>query len=74
MSRKAKPSTLDGGPKAQRPVEFVKKGKDFHFTDLPSWTGVQFVGCSARGKWTEGDGKGMAKISEIRDWIDGLCY
>lgn len=75
MSREAKPSALDGGPKAQKPVKFIKKGKDFHFTDLPSWMGVQFVDCSARGSGAEEEGgKGSAQIEDVQDWIDGLCY
>lgn len=88
MSRQAKPSALDGGPKSQRPVDFFKKGKeDFKFTDLPSWIGVQCVGCSARGQGAEtegvavltsaegggGAGKG-AQVREVQDWLDGLCY
>lgn len=70
VSRQAKPKALDGGPKALKPVEFVKKGKDFSFTDLPSWCSVSFVECSARGKGDEG----KAKIKEVQEWIDGLCY
>ncbi len=81
VSRQAKPSALDGGPKSQRPIEFLKKGKEFKFADLPSWMGVQCVECSARGKWAEsegvavegGSGKG-AQIREVQDWVDGLCY
>lgn len=75
MSREAKPSALDGGPKAQKPVEFVRKGKDFRFSDLPSWVGVQFVECSARGQGVEGkEEKVGAQIEDVREWIDGLCY
>lgn len=76
MSREAKPSALDGGPKAQKPVEFIKKGRDFSFNDLPSWMGVQFVGCSARGQGgvAEGEGKGAAQVKEVQEWLDGLCY
>lgn len=73
MSREAKPSALDGGPKAQKPIEFVKKGKDFSFADLPSWMGVQFVECSARGKGAEEE-KDVAFIKDVQEWIDGLCY
>jgi hypothetical protein len=54
-------------------VEFVRKGKDFHFSDLPSWMGVQFAECSARGPGGAEE-KGEAQIQDVRDWIDGLCY
>ncbi len=88
VSRKAKPSALDGGPKAQKPVEFFKKGATFRFSDLPSWMGVRFVECSARGQGMEGEeggdhtsqgaeevgGKGKAQVQEVREWVDGLCY
>ena len=76
VSREARPSALDGGPKAQKPVEFIRKGTDFHFSDLPSWMGVQFVECSARGQVTEigKEEKGGAEIQEVRDWVEGLCY
>ena len=76
MSREAKPSALDGGPKAQKPIEFVKKGKDFSFADLPSWMGVRFVECSAHGKGAEEaeKEKGVAFIKDVQEWIDGLCY
>ncbi len=74
---------MDGGPKTKKPVEFIKKGQDFHFSDLPSWMGVRFVDCSAlgQGSASSGDASGAegekgreAKIREVQDWIDGLCY
>lgn len=75
VSREAKPSALDGGPTAQKPIQFVKKGRDFHFSDLPSWMAVQFVECSARGEGAEGkEEKAGAQIQEVREWIDSLCY
>ena len=68
-SRQAKPTALDGGPRAQSRVEFFKEGKEFNFSDLPSWMGVCFMECSARGK-----DKKTANIREVQEWIDGLCY
>lgn len=74
VSREARPSALDGGPKSQKPIEFIKKGKDFSFGDLPSWMGVRFVGCSARGQGGVAEGEGTSQMKEVQEWLDGLCY
>ena len=70
VSRSAKPTALDGGPKRQTPVAFIgKKGKDFEFSDLPFR--VSFVPCSARGRGEEDES--VAEIEEVTTWIDQLC-
>ena len=70
MSRSAKPTALDGGPKRQAPLAFIgKRRKDFEFSGLPFR--VSFVPCSARGRGEE-DGS-VAEIEEVTSWIDQLC-
>jgi len=73
--RGAKLLSLEGG-KTKRPVEFIKKGRDFKFADLPSWMGVEFVSMSARGMQS-GDGEGdtgmAADVKEVQNWICKLC-
>ena len=69
VSRSARPSSLDGGPKSAAPVTVGKKGKDFEFSDLS--LKVQFVECSARGKGTEGES--VADITEILAWLNKQC-
>lgn len=69
LSRSAKPTALDGGPKRQAPLAFIgKKGKDFEFSDLPFR--VSFVPCSARGRGEEDES--VAEIDELTTWIDQL--
>ena len=77
VSRRAKLLSLEGGgSKSKKPVEFIKKGRDFHFSDLPSWMGVSLVSMSARGRDTdvmETDVGGTADIKAVQDWIGKLC-
>lgn len=71
-SRDAKLSSLEGGSK-QKPIEFMRKGKEFRFADLPSWLKVEFVACSARGRGADREKEGAAKadIKEVQEW---MCY
>ena len=69
VSRSARPTSLDGGPKSAAPVAFGKKGKDFEFSDLS--LKVKFVECSARGKGAEGES--VADIDEVLTWLNKQC-
>ena len=67
MSRQAKPTSLDGGPKGSASVSFIKEGKEFEFSDLKSIK-VRFVECSARSE----EGGGTADISKVKKWLEKL--
>lgn len=69
VSRSARPSSLDGGPRSSAPVTFGKKGKDFEFSDLS--LKVKFIECSARGKGAEGES--VADIDQVLVWLDKQC-
>lgn len=69
VSRSARPTSLDGGPKSTAPVTVGKKGKDFEFSDLS--LKVQFVECSARGKGAEGES--VADIDDVLEWLNKQC-
>lgn len=66
MSRSGKLSSHED--KGHTTKSFIgKKGKDFEFSDVPH--GVQFVGCSARGKGEEEEGE----LESVSTWIDQCC-
>ena len=69
VSRSARPTSLDGGPKSAAPVSVGKKGKDFEFSDLA--LKVQFVECSARGKGAEGES--VADVDDVIKWLNKHC-
>ncbi len=74
VSRDAKLLSLEGGSKSKKPVEFIKKGKEFRFADLPSWMGVAFVPISARGQDSdaESDVGSSADVKAVQDWISKI--